>query len=105
MAYVEIPAKLFLDEFATMLGLDAPVSSWRLALEGRFIVGVHINMGPTDTVLLEQPLRRLSRLAPLRLPMLYQPMLYQQSVKWRLETSIILWWRISAKNWTMLARS
>jgi hypothetical protein len=100
MAYVEIPAKLFLDEFATMLGLDAPVSSWRLALEGRFIVGVQINMGPTDTVLLEQPLRRLSRLPPLRLPMLYQ-----QSVKWRLETSTILWWRISAKNWTMLARS
>jgi hypothetical protein len=100
MAYVEIPAKLFLDEFATMLGLDAPVSSWRLALEGRFIVGVHINMGPTDTVLLEQPLRRLSRLPPLRLPMLYQ-----QSVKWRLETSTILWWRINANNWTMLPRS
>jgi hypothetical protein len=33
-----------------MLGLGARVSSWRLAPEGRFIVGVQINMGPTDTV-------------------------------------------------------
>jgi hypothetical protein len=50
MSYVEIPAKLFLEKFAAMLGLGAPVVTWRPASEGTFIVGVQVDMEPTDTV-------------------------------------------------------
>jgi hypothetical protein len=50
MAYVEIPAKPFLEEFMKAIELEAPVVSWRPAPEGLFIVGVQVNMGPADRI-------------------------------------------------------
>jgi hypothetical protein len=44
MVYVEIPTKIFLEEFAATLSLGALVVSWRLAPEGLYIIGVQVNM-------------------------------------------------------------
>ena len=50
MSYIELPAKVFLDEFVAMLGLEAPVASWKPGTEGSYVVGVQVNLGPNDRV-------------------------------------------------------
>lgn len=46
--YIEVPAKLFLDEFVKMLGLNPSGVTGRVGQDGRSVVGIRVALGLAD---------------------------------------------------------
>lgn len=48
--YIEVPAKLFLEEFVNLLGVSTPSFTGRQGQEGMAVVGVTVVLGPSSAV-------------------------------------------------------